>query len=139
MRGVAVSVLAAVLFVGLEATAGEDSPCGDPAGAMGVIEGSGYRLVFRSEPSTIGVSRPFALDLEVCSIRGVPFEGDLAVDAVMPMHQHGMNFRPSVVRIAAGSYRVEGLMFHMPGKWQLRFVLREIGRRYELISDYSLE
>ena len=36
-----------------------------------------------------------------------------------------MNYRPSVSRLGPGLYRAEGLMFHMPGRWELVFELRD--------------
>jgi hypothetical protein len=39
----------------------------------------------------------------------------------MPEHRHGMNYRPTVTAVAPGRYRVEGLLFHMPGRWDLLF------------------
>jgi hypothetical protein len=47
----------------------------------------------------------------------------LAVDATMPEHRHGMNYRPTVVARGTGIYRADGLMFHMPGRWDLLFDL----------------
>ena len=48
---------------------------------------------------------------------------NVAVDAWMPEHRHGMNYRPTVTRLAPGRWRAEGLMFHMPGRWELVFTV----------------
>ena len=45
----------------------------------------------------------------------------LAVDAAMPQHGHGMNRVPKIERLPDGGFRAEGLLFHMPGKWELYF------------------
>ncbi|MBK9705147.1 MAG: hypothetical protein IPO75_17875 [Betaproteobacteria bacterium] len=52
-----------------------------------------------------------------------PAPNALAVDATMPEHRHGMNYRPTVVARGTGIYRADGLMFHMPGRWDLLFDL----------------
>jgi hypothetical protein len=39
----------------------------------------------------------------------------------MPAHRHGMNYKTSVSGKGSGRYRVEGLMFHMPGHWEFAF------------------
>ena len=39
----------------------------------------------------------------------------------MPQHGHGMNRVPEVRALAGGRFRVEGLFFHMPGRWELYF------------------
>jgi len=41
----------------------------------------------------------------------------------MPEHRHGMNYRPEVKPLAPGRWRAEGLLFHMPGKWEFVFVV----------------
>jgi hypothetical protein len=45
----------------------------------------------------------------------------LAVDAAMPQHGHGMNRVPVIEKLSDGKFRVDGLLFHMPGKWELYF------------------
>jgi hypothetical protein len=47
------------------------------------------------------------------------------VDARMPEHRHGMNYRPTITATGEGRYRAEGLMLHMAGKWELVFELRD--------------
>ena len=39
----------------------------------------------------------------------------------MPDHQHGMNYRPTVAAAGDGRFAARGLMFHMPGAWELSF------------------
>ena len=48
----------------------------------------------------------------------------VALDAVMPDHQHGMNYAPTVTDLGDGRYRFDGLVFHMPGTWELRLEAR---------------
>jgi hypothetical protein len=49
------------------------------------------------------------------------------VDAQMPEHRHGMNYRPTVSATGNGRYVAEGLLFHMPSRWQLRFDVERDG------------
>jgi hypothetical protein len=41
----------------------------------------------------------------------------------MPEHRHGMNYKPGIRPVGAGRFRAEGLMFHMPGRWEFVFDL----------------
>ena len=61
-----------------------------------------FPSIFRSFNSTspIVVSRHFALDVVVCPKPGAAAPRSLAVDATMPAHRHGMNYRPTIT--AAG-------------------------------------
>ena len=81
-----------------------------------------YDVAFRPDPAP-AVSRHFALDIVVCPKAGAALPATLAVDAHMPAHRHGMNYRPSVTPAGAGRWRAEGLLFHMPGEWEFRFDL----------------
>lgn len=97
-------------------------PCGDALG-NGVARGEskGYVVAWRADPSPIVVSRHFALDVVVCAKPGAAAPRSLAVDATMPAHRHGMNYRPTIAARGEGRYRAEGLMFHMPGAWEFAF------------------
>ena len=109
---------AALLFLtalGLNASA-----CEPPVqGAR--LESARYTLAYKM--SEVAVSRHFTMDVGACAKGGGSVPDALKVDAQMPEHRHGMNYRPAVKRVAAGQWRVEGMMFHMPGRWQLAFEL----------------
>jgi len=87
--------------------------CPLPAPAL---QQGGVQATWTVEAAPIVVGRHFAIQVQLC-----PTEALLVrVDATMPEHRHGMNYRPSLQRVGEGRWRVEGLMFHMPGRWQLR-------------------
>ena len=66
------------------------------------------------------VGRHFALDIGVCAKSG-PAPQHLKVDAHMPEHRHGMNYAPSMKQPGPGRWRAEGLLLHMPGRWEFVF------------------
>ena len=80
------------------------------------------------------LARPFALIVRVC----VPGAVLRHVDATMPEHGHGMNYRASVRPLADGRWRVEGLMLHMPGRWRWRFDLGIDGSLRRVAEDLML-
>ena len=43
------------------------------------------------------------------------------IDATMPQHGHGMNYRPKIEVLGDGRFRAVGLLLHMPGDWRLSF------------------
>ena len=91
-------------------------------------------LAWRAEPAPIVQGRPFALLLTVC-----PASAELAaVDATMPEHRYGMNYRPSLRPLGEGRWRAEGLLWHMSGRWELRFDVRHEGRTHTLRQDVVL-
>ena len=84
---------------------------------------SHYMVAFRPDPVRIEVGEPFSLLFNVCTKSDKPAEL-VAIDAQMPEHKHGMNYRPTIVSLGDGRYRVEGMVFHMPGRWELAFDVR---------------
>ena len=97
-----------------------------------------YTLAWRTQPAAIPVGGHFSVDLVVCPKAGAPLPQSLRVDAQMPEHRHGMNYTATVKDEGAGRYRAEGLMFHMPGRWELLFELR--GRETErLVAEVMLK
>jgi len=75
-------------------------------------------------PAQIAVGRHFALRLQLCPTSARL----LRVDASMPEHRHGMNYRPSLTPLGEGRWLAEGLLFHMAGRWELRFDVESAGR-----------
>jgi hypothetical protein len=63
----------------------------------------------------------------------------LRVDADMPAHRHGMNYRAKVSPKGEGRYVAEGLLFHMPGQWRLLFDVDGGGRTERLAANITLE
>lgn len=103
----------------------------DVAVACGESLGTGTRqlsdekthLVYKTVPEVPVVGRHFVLDIALCPRGKAGAPATLRVDAHMPEHKHGMNYQPSVSRVSPGLYRADGLMFHMPGRWELVFEL----------------
>lgn len=92
------------------------------------------QLQWRSEPSKIVVGQPFRLFVTLCPVRTTL----LALDATMPEHRHGMNYRPTLVSLGDGRWRADGLLWHMSGRWELRFDLALDGRPQTLRRDVTL-
>lgn len=86
-----------------------------------------FDVHWRSEPATIERGKVFALRAWITphgSREVVPWT-TLGVDADMPEHLHGMNRVPRVSRQEDGSFLVEGMLFHMLGRWNLYFDVHE--------------
>jgi hypothetical protein len=57
----------------------------------------------------------------------------------MPEHRHGMNYKPSIKPAAGGRYRADGLMFHMPGRWEIIFEVRAAGSTDRMTQTEVIE
>jgi hypothetical protein len=63
----------------------------------------------------------------------------LQVDAVMPEHDHGMNTKPKTSANPDGSFTVAGMLFHMPGHWELYCDVTREGVTERAQFDVELE
>jgi hypothetical protein len=128
-------------------TAGLLAACGTAAlgcvpdlpGGGRTLESARYAVKYRAAPDKIPMGQHFSLELAVCANAGTPMPENMTVDAWMPAHRHGMNYKASIKEAPGGRYRAEGLMFHMPGRWELIFELRVAGRTDRLTHDEVIE
>jgi hypothetical protein len=107
--------------------------CELPGGGAQRIESPRHVVLYRASPEP-RVGEHFALEFAVC-----PAPEGVRVDATMPEHRHGMNYRPTVTAQGGGRYRAQGLMFHMAGRWELVFEVRTGGATERLAQSLRLE
>ncbi len=84
-----------------------------------VLAGERYRALIETD-SSLEVSKATSATVTLCgSVESVK---SVQLDASMPAHGHGTNYTPSVTLLQANddyaTYKVEGIVLHMPGKWQ---------------------
>ncbi|MGL6110134.1 MAG: FixH family protein [Rubrivivax sp.] len=103
------------------------------------IEHAQVQLVYKTVPDPVKVGRHFGIDFALCPRNQAALPAEVRVDAHMPEHQHGMNYKPSVAALGNGLYRAEGLMFHMPGRWELAFELRGAGTPLRLAQTLQID
>jgi hypothetical protein len=89
-----------------------------------------YEIGFESQVEPIEINRIHGWILTVTS-EGEPVEGaEITVSGGMPAHDHGMPTRPRVTQdLGGGRYKLEGMRFHMNGKWQISVEIDANGRR----------
>jgi len=115
--------------------------CAPPAGfdAAHRALSRDFVIYFRADPAPIDVGRLFALDAVVCGRDGAATPTGLTVDAGMPEHRHGMNYRPTITAQGLHRYRADGLLFHMPGRWQVVFDVKTAKGSERLAADLVVQ
>jgi hypothetical protein len=103
------------------------------------VESPNTVVLYHTVPPDIAVGQQFAVEAVVCSTKEAGPASGLGVDAQMPEHRHGMNYRPRVSRRPDGVFVAEGMLFHMPGQWQLRFDVQRGDKTERLSSDIEVE
>ena len=87
------------------------------------VESDRVAATYRTIPASIAIGKPFVLELAACPKRGGAISERIRLDAHMPEHRHGMNYRTKVVSVGPGRFHSEGWLFHMPGRWEFVFDL----------------
>lgn len=103
-----------------------------------IIERPTHHLAFAALPAPLAVGRHFGIDIVVCPQGQATAPVALLVDADMPAHRHGMNYRATVRKLDNGRWRADGLLLHMPGRWRLVFDLSADGRIERLTHEFEL-
>lgn len=89
------------------------------------------------EPAEPEVGVPFIIFIDTC--RTDANIDQIEVDAIMPQHNHGMNYQPTVAQLSQQRFKASGLVLHMPGLWQFSIVLRADNEqdlvRWEMLVD----
>jgi hypothetical protein len=82
-----------------------------------------YQVSYISELSPLPINQIQMWTLQVTEPNGQPVEDAvITVDGGMPQHGHGLPTVPQVTKyLGDGLYQVEGLKFHMPGWWVVKF------------------
>jgi len=93
-------------------------------------------IAYRWEPGVLEVGQFFAAEVIACRAPGPVRE--IVLDAQMPAHGHGMNYRPTVTSAGPGRFRAVGLMLHMAGTWRLTFDLIQADKRTRLTQEMTL-
>ncbi len=103
-----------------------------PVGAQVINEGA-LRVAWIAQPAPV-VGRPFLLQVFVC-----PADLELVrVDAQMPEHRHGMNYRTSLKHLGRGHWQAQGLLWHMSGRWELSLDVRHPGGQQRFLQSVQL-
>lgn len=137
----ALQALAGAVLVSAQAPA-QAAECGAALGANARrVQSGGVTLAWVARPQAIPLDRHFELEIALCG--GVPGAAPgtaaaVKVDALMPAHRHGMNYRSTTGPAGEGRFLAQGLLFHMPGQWRLVFDIDQGGQRLRLTDDITV-
>ena len=128
------------LAIGLLAAQAGAQSCGEALGAGARrIDAAQFQVVYKLLPDPVPVGKHFAIDVRLCPKGNAALPAELRVDATMPEHKHGMNYRPTVSARGGGRYRVEGMLFHMSGRWEIAFELASDGPVQRIADSVMVE
>ncbi len=85
------------------------------------IDGARHVIAWR-RPERVPLAEFIVIEFAACARNGGAIES-AQVDARMPEHGHGMNYRAVVAAQGKQRFRATGLLLHMPGRWELAFAV----------------
>jgi hypothetical protein len=138
-------VIASLLAIALGGALGcgrNSSPGGTAVGRGPrkiVSNGEHYFITLETSPDPIPMNQPFEVRFTILPKTSPASELGVQVDARMPAHFHGMNRVPKLTHQQGGSWKAEGLVFHMPGLWELYFDITEGGTTERAQIDVELK
>ena len=126
--GLMALLLASVLFgcMSMEMEGSASAPASKAQGSMTAVSEAGlFRISIQSEVDPIPINTTHAWRLHVENMNGQAVgDASITVDGGMPAHGHGLPTVPQVTEyLGNGDYRVEGLRFHMQGRWVVNFAI----------------
>jgi hypothetical protein len=116
-----------------------DPACPGEAQGFRRLKAADAEIAYRWEPAELKVGQFFTAEVVACRSPDREPVGQVAIDATMPAHGHGMNYRPKTEPAGPGRYRFTGLMLHMPGTWRVTFDLTHGPRRTRLTHEVNLK
>ena len=84
-----------------------------------VAQVDGAVLHYRIKSPPLRVAQHFSMQFQLCRDKKVLAIEAFRLDALMPAHGHGMNYKASINWLDDGLVEADGLLFHMPGQWRV--------------------
>ena len=136
MTGGAIALVAAILATA--ALASHALACPTPEQGFQRLASGDAEVAYRWDPAELKVGRFFAAEVVACKAPSSEPVREIRIDATMPAHGHGMNYRPSAAQTAPGHYKFTGLMLHMSGTWRVTIDLLQGAKRTRLTHEVKL-
>lgn len=88
-----------------------------------------FTMSFEAELDPIEINKIHIWVITLRTASGDPVtRADISVLGGMPLHDHGMPTRPRVTEnLGEGRYRLEGMRFHMNGRWEVSVTVKADG------------
>ncbi|MCG8412815.1 MAG: FixH family protein [Pseudomonadales bacterium] len=101
---------------------------------------AGNLLQVNSLLDPIEINRIHSWEMTLLTADNQPIQNaTISVAGGMPDHDHGLPTLPQVTReISAGRYLIEGIRFHMPGRWEINFSIETDAGTDIATLDFSL-
>ena len=98
-----------------------------------------YTVTVTSSLEPIEINRIHSWIVHITSNGEPVSNAELAVEGGMPTHDHGLPTRPRVTaELGDGSYRLDGMRFHMQGDWEISMEIEADGKTDTVVVTLTL-
>lgn len=98
-----------------------------------------FTVSFESSLAPIEINRIHSWTLHITTDGQVVTNAELSVAGGMPAHNHGLPTSPRVTEeLGDGSYRLEGMRFHMRGDWEVSISIKADGKSDTVVVMLNL-
>lgn len=98
----------------------------------------GAMLHYRVKSPPLRVAQHFSMQFLLCRGDTVLAIEAFKLDALMPAHGHGMNYKASINWLDDGLVEASGMLFHMPGQWRVIVNLAYDGVARQTWLDFEI-
>ena len=98
----------------------------------------GVTMFYRVKAPPLVLAQHFSMRFRFCRSGQTLVVNRFRLDAIMPAHKHAMNYRVKVIPQQNGSIETTGLLFHMPGHWQVIIDFEYDDTARQLKLDYQI-
>lgn len=106
---------------------------------LAVSSAAGLDIAIFSELSPLAINRIHSWHIRVSRQGETVEDAQISLTGGMPDHDHGLPTQPAMTgHTAAGDVIIEGIRFHMPGRWQIVLDITVAGATEQLVLDFEL-
>ena len=98
---------------------------------------SGWTIYVDTSINPLRINTMHSWQIRVIDSESKPVTmASVSIEGGMPEHDHGLPTQPKVTsEISPGTYLLQGVRFHMPGRWEIKFtILREDQQEFGMAS-----
>ena len=86
---------------------------------------SGWTIYVDTSINPLRINTMHSWQIRVIDSESKPVTmASVSIEGGMPEHDHGLPTQPKVTsEISPGTYLLQGVRFHMPGRWEIKFTI----------------
>ena len=99
-----------------------------------------FQVTIQSDEAPLPLNRIHSWTARITTPEGrIVDDAILMVYGGMPEHKHGFPSKPEVTaNLGDGRYRIEGVKFNMPGRWEMWFNVRALDQDDKVIISFDV-